>query len=84
MLTRIARNRAVQVAATFGAVAAFLGFASPAFAATDTAIASGFTTAQTDLLGYLALAIVLVIAVMVVGLGITLLVKWARRAVHST
>jgi hypothetical protein len=77
-------NRAARAAFGVGLVAAFLGFSAPAFATTDTAIASGFTTAQTDLLGYLALAIVLVIAVMVVGLGITLLVKWARRAVHST
>ena len=62
---------------------AVLQAATP-YSSTASAIASGFTGAQVDLLGYLALAIVLTIALMVVGLGITLLVKWARRAVHST
>ena len=49
----------------------------------DTLVASGFTTLQNKLLGYLGLAILLVLAVAGVAIGITMLVRWAKRAAKA-
>jgi hypothetical protein len=44
----------------------------------------GFGSAATSILGYLADAIALILAVFILGLGIRMLIKWAHRAVAAT
>lgn len=48
------------------------------------AVDTGFGSMATTILGYLGDAVALVIAVVALGLGIRMLVKWIHRAVAST
>jgi hypothetical protein len=67
-----------------GAIAgAAVVLAAPSLAGAD-AVTSGFTSTGTTLTGYLGDAVVLVLAVLGLGLGIRMLIKWARRAVAAT
>lgn len=70
----------VAAAAAIGAVG---GVAAPA-GATGDVISDAFTTLQGTLLGYLGDAVVVIIALLGLGLGIRMLVKWVRKAVSST
>ena len=67
-------------------VGSVLGLAGVASATTNTAtdpVTAGFSTVQTSLVNYVGLGVALVIAVFLVGIGVGLLVKWARRAVRA-
>jgi len=70
-----------RATAVVSVVVAGLAFAPIAGA---DAVDTGFTTAQTSILGYLGDAVALVLAVFILGLGIRMLIKWAHRAVAST
>ena len=73
----IAANRYARLGAAATTVA--LISAAPQLASAD-AISSGFTTEQTQLVGYLGDAVTLVIALLGLGVGIRFLVKWVRKA----
>lgn len=46
-------------------------------------VSSAFTTETSSLTTDIGLGAALVVALMAIGLGIMLLVKWSRRAVHA-
>jgi len=88
IMKKIFRNVAEFIGSTAGRVtcgiaAAAAVVAIPTLAGAD-AVSSGFTTIGTSLVGYLGDAVVLVLAVLGLGLGIRMLIKWARRAVSAT
>ena len=70
------------------AVALVVGSAVSAFAQTTTTapadpVDSAFSTGQTSISGYIASGIGVIVAVLLLGLGVGLLVKYLRKAVRA-
>jgi hypothetical protein len=74
-------RRSTQGLAAVAAVAAVL--LAPALAGADV-ISSAFTSEQTSITSYIGEGTAVIVAVMALGIGVRLLVKWVRRAVKAT
>lgn len=70
--------------ASAAAIGVVVALATQAGAAVDTAISSGFTSSQTNLIDYMGLAVALVVALLLIGSGLRLLVKWVKHAVRAS
>lgn len=66
------------------ALAVCTAFVLTATAAGADVVSSAFTSEQTSITTYIGDGAVVLVAVMALGIGLRLLVKWIRRAVHAT
>jgi len=67
-----------------GALVVFvLGLASTAHAQSNP-VTDGFGTASAALLGYVALGVAMVVAMLLAGIGVRVLIKWTRRAASAS
>lgn len=71
----------VKVLSAVAFVVGFVSMATPAFA-TDP-VDDAFTAGQTSITGYIASGIGVIVAVLLLGLGVGLLVKYLRKAVRA-
>lgn len=82
-LSLVRRNQALaSVAAFVGLALTSSGAVGGSFATTDP-VAGGFTSLGTTLTTYIGEAIVLILLIFGLGLGIRLLIKYARMAIKA-
>ena len=73
----VVSTRAAMCGSVVVAAVAYVMVGTPSYA---DAVDTGFSNAQTTLLGYLGDAIGLVLAIAVLAVGIRMLVRWVKRA----
>jgi hypothetical protein len=82
-MNKISQNvnsAAARIGAALGLVFAVMAVAQVAHA---DAISDAFASAQTSLLGYIALGIGVIVALLLAGIGVRLLVKYVRKAASA-
>jgi hypothetical protein len=60
-----------------------VGVASPSFALGSDPVTSAFTSGQTSLTTYIGLGIAVVAAILLLGIGVSVLVKYLRKAARA-
>jgi hypothetical protein len=72
-----------MVVGTIVAFAAHGAAVASATCASDDTVCTGFGSAQTSLLAYIALGIGVIVALLLAGIGVRLLVKYVRKAASA-
>lgn len=80
-MTKLLNWTGAKLSVALATVAAVLSFGAAAYA-TDP-VSDAFTSGQSSLTGYITQGVGVIVAVLLLGLGIGLLVKYLRKAVRA-